>query len=66
MLCDPFYLHCIKSDKKRHRFLEKLTDEEVDCYYWKDENGASYSDLEKGAIKRAIVHTIKSRAKKKV
>ena len=66
MLCDPYYLHAIKKDKTRHRFLDKLTAEEVDCYYWKDENGDAYSDMEKGNMKRAVTHAIKSRVKKGV
>ncbi len=44
-----------KDPEKIQRFLDKLTDEEKKCYYYRDSGGSSYSDLEKKSMVREAI-----------
>ena len=49
LLCDPAWLHAIKSEKGREEFLERLDDplaKWIYLYYADEETGDSYRDLE--------------------
>lgn len=50
LLCDPAWLHAIKTKKGREEFLERLGDplaKWIYLYYSDEETGDSYRDLEK-------------------
>ena len=42
----------------RQRFYDKLTPEELECYNSKDSSGASYKDIEKESLTRAMIRYV--------
>ena len=57
LLCDPGWLHAIKSKKGRDQFLERLDDplaKWIYLYYRDEETGDSYRDLEKNHFARDL------------
>lgn len=57
LLCDPGWLHAIKSKKGREQFLERLDDplaKWIYLYYSDEETGDSYRDLEKNHFARDL------------
>ena len=64
LLCDPAILFGLTKPKKRDAFLATLTDEERELYYTKDEDGASYSDLEHQKVRKAVAQAVLKRKKK--
>ena len=43
-------MHLVQTGKPENvqRFLDKLTDEERECYYWEDSKGESYKSTFEG------------------
>ena len=65
LLCDPANLFALTKPKKRDAFLATLTEEERKLYYTKDEDGASYSDLEHQSVRKEVTAAVLHRRKKK-
>lgn len=60
LLCDPGWLHAIKSEKGREEFKERLNDPlawEIFTSYRDEEDGSSYWDL----TQNTIVHQVKTK-----
>lgn len=57
LLCDPDNLAKVtsKNARVRQRFYDKLTPEELGCYNSRDESGASYKDIEKESLTKAML-----------
>lgn len=57
LLCDPDNLAKVTSKKLtvRKRFYDKLTPEELACYNSVDDSGASYKDIEKQSLTKAMI-----------
>lgn len=61
LLCDPIYCLKLKNPEVREEFLGQLTDEEVDLFFFRDEEGNSYSDLVRPDVVRALMAAVKHR-----
>lgn len=56
LLCDPVYCLQLRRKEVQEEFLGQLTDEEVELFFHRDEEGNSYSDL----VRPNIVAALKS------
>lgn len=54
LLCDPVYCLSLRREDVRREFLGQLSEEEVELFFHRDENGDSYSDLVHPNIVRAL------------
>lgn len=45
LLCDPVYTLKLKNKQVAHEFMQELNEEERELFWYRDEQGHSYSDL---------------------
>lgn len=54
LLCDPVYALKLKNKDVAHEFMLQLNEEERELFWYRDEQGHSYSDLMSSSVSREL------------